>query len=754
MNTTGPNPKFSMNARETVQAYIKRPEDSSVIGSPAEFALVNADGSPSFLEKALKFVENFGGKVEGILRQSADVEEVKRRIQDYENGKNEFSPEEDAHVIGDCIKYVLREIPASPIPASYCTDLVRAYRIDKTRRLDAMNRVIYEVFPEPNRQLLQRVLKMMRIVGSHKAVNRMSQSALAACMAPLLLRPLLLGECEIDDDFSMAGDGSFQLLQAAAAANHAQAIVTIMLVEYDQIFGDSEDGSYSSEAYTESDSGSYNSDEDYTEEDLVDTAKHSNVGECVSNIRIGDTCDKVKETVPCSARDEKNPVVPPTTAASIEPDVSKEDSNQVSSVAQVAETSQLESNNPSLSKQKSSEPKEPIDHIQKPNVPSSSLGATLLEKSDTSTSETKRTLLDSISARNGLSEEDIDCCSDNDDDEAQIKKLENNRGQLHSKIVEEVKENAILQENLERQKEALHDRRLALENEVKNLRNQLQNERNLRASLEAGLMNMQRGQVSFPFTIESKIRADLEEVATAETDIMNLKQKVSDLRGQLSNQVQLNPTSLCESCNKRYLNMDKLVKCEQNAVLCSEISSSVQAPLIARPNSRPDMILATYMENATFQTDIEKSRKHTTQSLPPSIDNPAHLKQQPSSDCKGDVSSGDASTVQQSSINKRAQKLLSLKGEILRDTLDSSVTSMWNFAQRQYSNSQLISKVQGFNAYSSTKQEQPGATPSALAKLTSRLNFLKERRALLASEMQSLDLNRPQEPTAPERESR
>jgi hypothetical protein len=34
----------------------------------------------------------------------------------------------------------------------------------------------------------------------------------------------------------MGGDGSFQLLQAAAAANHAQAIVIIMMEEFDQIF--------------------------------------------------------------------------------------------------------------------------------------------------------------------------------------------------------------------------------------------------------------------------------------------------------------------------------------------------------------------------------------------------------------------------------------------------------------------------------------------------------------------------------------
>ncbi|KAL5679857.1 hypothetical protein ACJX0J_006242, partial [Zea mays] len=308
VNTAGQLPVVSTDITEPVEAAVEQSENKSVIGRPAEFALVDADGTTAFLQKALKFIEDYGVKVEGILRQSADVEEVKRRVQDYEKGKNEFSPEEDAHVIGDCIKCILREMPSSPIPAPCCTALVRAYRTDKTKRLDAMNRVIYEVFPEPNRQLLQRILKMMQIVGSHKAVNRMSSSALAACMAPLLLRPLLLGECEIDSEFSMAGDGSFQLLQAAAAANHAQAIVIIMLEEYDQIFDDIEDGSYSSDAYTESDidkeystdndipedyDGSSGSGED-VEEDLNDDTEHS-YGmkvECDSNIRIDNANDK------------------------------------------------------------------------------------------------------------------------------------------------------------------------------------------------------------------------------------------------------------------------------------------------------------------------------------------------------------------------------------------------------------------------------------------------------------------------------
>ncbi|XP_034573352.1 rho GTPase-activating protein REN1 isoform X3 [Setaria viridis] len=523
-NTAGQHPVTTTDITEPAEAAVEQSEDKSVIGRPAEFALVDADGTTAFLEKALKFIEDYGVKVEGILRQSADVEEVKRRIRDYEKGKNEFSPEEDAHVIGDCIKYILREMPSSPVPASCCTSLVRAYRTDKTRRLDAMNRVIYEVFPEPNRQLLQRILKMMQIVGSHKAVNRMSASALAACMAPLLLRPLLLGECEIDSDFSMAGDSSFQLLQAAAAANHAQAIVIIMLEEYDQIFDDIEDGSYSSDAYTESDidkeystdndihedDGSYGSGEDDVEEDLNDNTEHSsgNRGERDSNIRVGNADDQVE-----------------------------------------------------------------------------------------------------------------------------------------------------------------------------NLRDQLQKERNLRASLESGLMNMRRGQVSFPSTIDSKTKADLEEVAAAEADIMNLKQKVSDLRGQLNNQAQLSSTSLCESCNnKRLLNTDKIVDGEQNAALSTEISSSVKSPTV------PDMFWAT---------------------------------------------------------NQMVQKMLASK-----DGQDGSLTTRWNFAQRQNSNNAVTNKAQG----SSTKAEESGMAPSsALAKLTSRLNFLKERRALLASEMQNLDLGRPQAqgPTAP-----
>ncbi|KAG5541852.1 hypothetical protein RHGRI_021635 [Rhododendron griersonianum] len=256
----------------------KQPVKSLVIGRPVLLALEDIDGNPSFLEKALSDVP--GVKVEGILRQAADVDDVEHRIREYEQGKTDFSPEEDAHVIADCVKYVLRELPSSPVPASCCKALLEACRTEHGRRLAAMREAICETFPEPNRRLLQRILMMMQTIASHKAENRMSCSAVAACMAPLLLRPLLAGDCDLEHDFDVGGDGSIQLLQAAAAANHAQAIVVTLLEEYENIFGE---GSMSTELYSDSEESGSESEElsdydDETSEDGTD-GSHADIDE-------------------------------------------------------------------------------------------------------------------------------------------------------------------------------------------------------------------------------------------------------------------------------------------------------------------------------------------------------------------------------------------------------------------------------------------------------------------------------------------
>lgn len=148
-------------------------------------------------------------------------------------------PDEYEHAMGDCIKHVLRELPSSPVLAPCCTTLLEAHRMEgKEARIAAMRLAVAETFPEPNRRLLQRVLKMMHAVASHTSENRITSSAVVACMAPLLLRPLLAGECELEDESDISGDNAAQLLAAAATANNAQAIVTILLEEYDNIFED------------------------------------------------------------------------------------------------------------------------------------------------------------------------------------------------------------------------------------------------------------------------------------------------------------------------------------------------------------------------------------------------------------------------------------------------------------------------------------------------------------------------------------
>nr|CAB3469172.1 unnamed protein product [Digitaria exilis] len=409
--------------------------DLNSSGRPAEFALVDADGSPSFLEKALKFIED--------------------------HGKIEFSPEEDAHVIGDCIKYVLREMPSSPVPASCCSALVKAYR------------------------------------------------------------------------------------------------------------------SCSSEAYTESE------DDDVDKEYSTDNDIHDDDGSYDSG----------------------------------EDDIEGLDDN--------SETYSDGS-----------------EHDSKINA--------------------------NVKARKDLSSEEIEFSGD---DETLIDKLEHNKIDLQSKIAKEAKENAILHASLERRKEELRERYLALEKEVENLRDQLHKERNLRSSLESGVMNLRRGQT----------KADLEEVATAESDNMNLKQKASDLRGQVIGQ-----QMCCESCNKRLLNTDRTGGPE-----------SVEASSVVGSDSASDM------------GDVEQSRTHP-----------------PSTDKTGQEAVG--------SITRRAPQRMQ---SVARESQDgSSSTSKWNLAQRQYSNSPLLREPGG--------SAVPAAS-FALAKLTNRLNFLKERRAQLASEMQSLDLGRP-----------
>ncbi|CAI0447989.1 unnamed protein product [Linum tenue] len=520
----------------------KPPPASLVLGRPILLALEDVDGSPSFLEKALKFIEDHGVKVEGILRQAADVDDVEHRIREYEQGKTEFSPGEDAHVIGDCIKYFLRELPSSPVPTSCCHALLDASRSDKGNRISSMRTAIMETFPEPNRRLLQRILLMMQQVAAHKEKNRMSNSAVAACMAPLLLRPLLSGDCEIESDFDVGGDGSMQLLQAAAAANHAQAIVITLLEEYDTIFSDgamspglysdSEEDESEDEEVTEDDE-SYEDEDEYEEEEIdeVSLGSEEYSDEDIENESNGS----------CSGSHVSSEDDPTDIKGSSDLNIHSrpyEVDDNLKNVLPSSDQNLLPQNHKATQEQSLSKSKRDFSHSAELARVESNISTRHMRKSSSIAGRRERRMgWGRTSAKKNLSMESIDFTLE--DEEAEIQKLEASKITLRNKVAEEAEGNATLEANLQERKKILRERRRALKQDVSRLREQLQMEREKRRVLESGL-NPADELSNIPDTIDEKTKADLEEISQANAEINDLQKEVDNLSVQLIRQHEQN----------------------------------------------------------------------------------------------------------------------------------------------------------------------------------------------------------------------
>ncbi|CAI5493319.1 unnamed protein product [Closterium sp. Naga37s-1] len=243
---------------------------SMLLCRPFSLALEDVNGSPSFLEKALQFIEVHGVKLEGILRAAADVEQVERRLKEYEEGHTEFEDGENPHVVGDCVKLVLRELPTSPVLPYACTALEQAFQLDEAEaKLEAVRNAMLNL-PEPNRRLLHRVLQTMIAITNNESINRMNASAVAACMAPLLFRPLFSGELQAsgdEDGEDGAAAAAAQIMALTMAANQVQTMTIYLMENIDKVFvGEALGRSLARGVY----SGAAWDDEDDEEGELVD----------------------------------------------------------------------------------------------------------------------------------------------------------------------------------------------------------------------------------------------------------------------------------------------------------------------------------------------------------------------------------------------------------------------------------------------------------------------------------------------------
>ncbi|CAH9100086.1 unnamed protein product [Cuscuta epithymum] len=703
----------------------KRHVKSLVVGRPILLALEDIDGGPSFLEKALKFLEKHGTKVEGILRQSADVEEVEQRVKAYEQGKTEFGSDEDAHVIGDCVKHVLRELPSSPVPASCCTALLEAYKIDrKEARLNAIRSAIVETFPEPNRRLLQRIVKMMYTISSHASENRMNSSAVAACMAPLLLRPLLAGECELEDDFDSNGDNSAQILAAANAANNAQAIITTLLEEYENIFD--EDNLHRCSISADSRIGNSGSEDSSDEESLEVKGIGYHDAENEALQESDDDHDRVlsgklsdsSSSAASDLYDYKafggddsdfdSPRNNQTAGIEFKPTADSQpatDSNilfseQLGGLDRHKRTSECGRATPSESTNNGSQRSmgEILSSMDQGLFhPSSGKNSPIGRSSSKLTSPHLNVKRSSFWGRNSARKTpSVDSVDSSGEEELAIQRLETTKNDLRHRIAKEARGNAILQASLERRKQALHERRLALEQDVARLQEQLQAERDLRAALEVGL-SMSPGQLSGSRGMDSKTRAELEEIALAEADVARLKQKVAELHHQLNQQRQNHFDPLADACDRfqhaqndspqlKYFQQDfdtTLAFCNHERkqrteeLFCSELRN-VKGPALTPGN-----------------TSRQAAHKHSLESTSLS-----------------DSKSAEAST--------------SLSVDEFGVVVDSV---------------SLPSTSRATEGLGYGRHPPPVIASSTLVELTTRLDFFKERRSQLMEQLHNLDLN-------------
>ncbi|KAL4332449.1 hypothetical protein GQ457_07G043160 [Hibiscus cannabinus] len=721
----GHNGIFRSDTTDTIEGSFhqwrdKRTAKSLVVGRPILLALEDIDGSPSFLEKALRFLEKFGTKVEGILRQSADVEEVDRRVQEYEQGRTEFGSDEDAHVVGDCVKHVLRELPSSPVPASCCTALLEAYKIDrKEARISAMCSAIFETFPEPNRRLLQRILKMMHTISSHSQENRMTPSAVAACMAPLLLRPLLAGECELEDDFDANGDNSAQLLAAANAANNAQAIIATLLEEYENIFDDEnlQRCSVSADSRIEN-SGSEDS-TDNENPDVKDNGYHDAENEASPD------SDEDPERVHSGKLSESSGY-----AGSDLYDC-KAFGYDCSDVASPRNNdTQAESSTLAVDTLQMRYPDPPLEEHGKQNKGNENLTNEMDVPSVLPTGESYRSMGEilssmdpghpisvpglesstekpvgkargsSITARrsnfwgrnNARKTPSMDSVDSSGEEELAIQRLEIAKNDLQHRIAKEARGNAILQASLERRKQALHERRLALEQDVSRLQEQLQAERDLREALEVGL-SMSSGQFSSSHGIDSKTRAELEEIALAEADVARLKQKVAELHHQLNQQRQHHFGSLSDACD-HYQHVQN--HNSQQRFLQQDFDTTLAFCNHERKQRTEESLLGSDWRNAKGEESTvgNNSRPLTRKQL-----------------------------IESSSLSDSKSTELSANNMSMDEVNSASIPSTSRAAE-----------VIDYPRHTS-------AASSALVELTSRLDFFKERRSQLIEQLHNLDLN-------------
>lgn len=492
---------------------------------------------------------------------------------------------------------------------------------------------------------------MMQTVVSNKTQNRMSTSAVAACMAPLLLRPLLAGDCELGNDFAMSGDSSVQLLQAAAAANHAQAIVITLLEEYDKLFGE---GSVSPELYSDSDGSGTESGEEFTDDDYsydeededdddddAEEGSHADIDDsdhdsCATTNEVGESEDSNK-----SSQASK------TSLKTTEVTIIKTTGSSPGSLPQTSVQNDVnkagESVPPPSRENSRAQGNESGGQVGPGQIETSTSQKSMDMLSGPQHSVRRPAVWGRTPAKKNLSMESIDIPFDEEDE---IQRLEAIKADLQTRIEEEAKGNALLQESLEKRKDALHVRRLALEKDVKRLQEQLQKERELRIFLEAGL----EGKLPASSSIDGLMKEELQEINLAKADVINLKQRADDLGLQLSKQREQNSRLRADAGNQPQQSLNNYGN-----------SKDKQKDMETNASKNIEKSARSKHETNFNKADSEKDNKYEAQSKRADSSVEAGMSRAPSATIRKSTSRNEGANTTTSALSKLSNRLNFLK---------------------------------------------------------------------------------------------
>lgn len=165
--------------------------NNMVFGVPPEFVCMREGGDiPNIIEKILSELEYRGLEEVGLYRKSASLAAI-QKIKDKINHIGDFNMEDqlvfDVHNLTGCIKCYLRELPDPLIGDAIVSDFLQVKELSKDAGRFEVYRNIFKKLPVYNYNLLERIIRHLKLVVEYKQFNKMTPSNLATILGGSLI---------------------------------------------------------------------------------------------------------------------------------------------------------------------------------------------------------------------------------------------------------------------------------------------------------------------------------------------------------------------------------------------------------------------------------------------------------------------------------------------------------------------------------------------------------------------------------------